>query len=233
MFKRTHFSALLLLIFIVLHRTETVLAQNLIHSKGNEIEMSAPANDSFLITDPASGRQWLKVLVPKPIKLNREPLYPCKLLSSPLRYKGPEASYHTFLFNQLKKELDKLADGIYFFNISILIFNKEGQLVYYSYNGLHKASTFNNKPALNNVGFNDNGTQSEIIIDTEGETTNPDLLIDKIDNKIIKLLNKVPQMHAGQLNNNVVSCYCSMFNAQNVIQVKDHVATFWANADAL
>jgi hypothetical protein len=210
------------------------MAQNIINIHGNEIEMSAAYNDSTIVQDPSSGRNMLMIKKPIPIKLNKEPIYWANTLNTPAVFKGTDAHYHTYLFKQLQNELNKLADGIYFFSIQQFVINKQGKPVYYVFNGLHKASTFNNTPAQNNTGFNNNETSNkEMIIDSEGELANPQTLIDKLNRKMKTLLDAAPAMQPALLNGHTVNYQCILFDANNVIQVKNHIATFWASENSL
>jgi len=204
--KSFHLLRAFLLVVLCLQNNMQVRAQYIINIHGNEIEMSAAYNDSAMVKDPSSGRHLLMIKKPKPIKLNKEPIYSAADVSTPAMWRSNDSHFHTYLFNQLQSDLNKLSDGIYFFTIQQLLINKQGKLVYFVFNGLHKASTFNNKPAENNTGFNNNGTgDKEFIIDADGELTNPQSLIDKINRKMKALLDAAPAMQPALLNGHAVN----------------------------
>lgn len=205
-----------------------------INYNGNTLEMSSATNDTLYVADPVSQRKVMRVTKPAPLKLNSEKIYNASEVTSGPRYTGDEGHYHTFIFNKLQKELNKLNDGIYFFSINDVIINKDGKLVYYFFDGLHKAATFNNKAAASNVGFSNYAfVDNDIITDPDGEEKNPAELVSLISQRAKNLLDNAPQMQPAMLNGNAVNYRCKMFNADNTIQVKNHVATYSASDDAL
>lgn len=205
-----------------------------INHNGYLLEMSSAANDTVYVQDPVSGRRLMRIIRPKPLQLNREKIYNTSEITTGPKYTGDEGHYHTLIFNTLQKELNKLNDGIYYFSINDAIINKDGKLVYFVFDGLRKAATFNNKAAAANVGFSNYALEdNDIINDKEGEEKNPAVLVDLINQRVKTLLDNMPLVQPAQLNGKAVNYLCKMFNADNTIQVKDHVATFSATDDAL
>ncbi len=226
--------SLLLLAILAIVNSAFSQAPAIVSINGNALEMSAKANDTIYVQDPVTGNKLTRVTKPKPLNLNGEKIYTASELTSAPKYTGDEGHYHTLIFNKLQKELNKLNDGIYYFSIDNMVINKEGKLVYFTFGGLHKAATFNNKAASANVGFSNYAfVDNDIINDTEGEEKNPVELTDLINKRVKPLLDNFPKLQPAQLNGEPVNYACKMFNADNTIQVRNHVATFSPTENAL
>jgi hypothetical protein len=197
--------------------------------------MSSAKDDTIYVADPVSNHVLVRVMKPQPVKLNGEQIYPSSQVTTEAKYIGDEGNFHTYIFNKLKSQLNTLVDGMYFFSISNVVISKEGKLVYYVYEGIHKAATFNNKAVNTDLGINKQTLQpygNPIILDAE-DNVQPESK-DIINEKVKELLkNPALQFKPAELDKKPVNYQTTMFTIDNTIQVRNHAATFSASDNAL
>lgn len=113
--------------------------------KGNTIEFSdKPTIDTIYIEDPITGEITMQLtkLVPAPIKLNGEAIYPYHELKRNTDKgitKPPGVTLtvlKTYLLTNMDGFISELPDGTYHLNMDHIIIDKEGRIVYYKVGNL-------------------------------------------------------------------------------------------------
>jgi hypothetical protein len=175
---------------------------NMVTYRGNTFEYyQDPRVDTQIITDPVTNQQITRYIKfdPVPVKMNGTRIYgnnqTGSLTSSPEPY-AKNGSVEDYLFRNLAKTLDRLPDGIYRIELNNVVVDTKGKIVYYEYGGITNANK--NTPA-----------------DIEKA------LPEEIDH----LLNNVPAMKPGKMQNNNVISTSDIFLREYKIEVKDHKST--------
>ncbi len=133
-----------------------------------------------------------------PVRLNGEPVYSEGDITTDPEYTG-EGTFEQYIFDGMKKELDKLDDGMYFVRLSYLIIDKNDRVAYYSNDGIVPQNI--KKPL-------DEATKA------------------KLKNMLGALTEQSRGFRAGTLNGQAVNAYLAWgFNMHNKIVVRDHNAS--------
>jgi hypothetical protein len=131
-----------IIIFLFLCAAYSGAAQQEISFNGNTFTMSPV--DTINVIDPVSGSAEILFEPPRPVSLNKEPIYridTLKILPAFRAGKTGEQKLSAWLFDHLKSTLDTLDDGKYILSVTNAVIDKKGRLVYYEFGGIKKLVT--------------------------------------------------------------------------------------------
>lgn len=175
---------------------------NKVTFKGNTFEMKVTPPDTIQVQDPVSGEMQYLVtrMEPRPLKMNGQAIHDEDEITRDRAF-PTDNSYNNlgeYLTEKQKEEFEKLPDGKYILNVSNIVVNTSGNIVYYDYSGLSANTSIKVPEDL----------QKRIAQKTQ-------ILLDKVD------------MKPARLNGKAVVCYLSKDDAShNQIIVQDHKVTF-------
>lgn len=169
---------------------------NKVTYRGNTFELGNALQDTIIIVDPVTGGEITKYIKrpPMPETINGIKIYkPAELTTQPQGY-TQNGMLQDYVFRKISGMLNELPDGTYDLDISSLVIDKNGKIVYYEGEGFRQ---YNNRV--------------------------PDRTRDAIAAKIDEILYDAPAMKPGQVNGNSVTSlsYITTF-ANYEIEVKDH-----------
>lgn len=197
---------------------------NIIAFNGNRFEFNEPKKDSILVEDPQTGKiETLLISVnPVPIKMNNEEIYYNNKLSAEARPNTQEGSISVFIFQSLKKELEKLPNGQYFVQLNNLVIDKKGKLVYYDKveQSLGKEEYhFTNK--ADEMPFAKPVSKDKLAANMDKKNTLTPALKKETEQKIVEVLEKINFIPGNIDGKNVISG----LNTEMDFTVKNHVAS--------
>ncbi|MES2702922.1 MAG: hypothetical protein V4649_09800 [Bacteroidota bacterium] len=135
-----------------------------------------------------------------PDKLNGEKIYDPSFMVTPPAFPARDTNLHFYIVNALRDEFSKLPDGNYNFDISNVVVNKEGRIVYCTYRGVESAL-----PKKRRVMVPD---ETQVLI----------------ENKLTSVLKNAPAMMPARKNAASVPFVIASLPPKACIQVKNHVA---------
>ncbi len=111
--------------------------------KGNTFEYSKPDIDTIYNTNLSTGKMdtSYQQSTPHIVSMNGKPL-PGDAEKAPV-YTGSDKDLRDYLLKNMREELGKLKDGQYSFNISNIIINEEGRIVYFDYQDMTRSEVEN------------------------------------------------------------------------------------------
>ncbi len=173
---------------------------NTISYKGNKFEMSPAMHDTIAIVDPVTGveRTMVTTLDPKPITMNGNKIYNSNELNKKTTFNIKEASIKEYLMNQIGKKLSQLPNGYYNMQVSNIVIDEKGKLVFYTFNGLTKMH-----------------------IDKNDQAAIPVVMKNEIDKNIHNALNNL-EGTPGQYQNTNAPSLVTEIDLNNSIEIKDH-----------
>jgi hypothetical protein len=172
---------------------------NIVIYRGNKFELSDPSpKDTVIVIDPVSGKQMMKVVqkVPVPVKMNGEKIY-CNEDYNGMKNEMGTPAYNPagfnvynlkeYLISNLAEEFKNFPDGDYVIDLSHVVMDKYGKIVYFEYGGI-------------NLG-------KMVVADRKADTAkqvsfsniSPDIQ-KKIANKVYDLLNNAPAHSPATFN---------------------------------
>lgn len=175
---------------------------NVVTYRGNKFEYNPKGQvDTMILVDPVTAQEVVKYIKKDlvPVKMNGTTIYGSYVTGQPTSDPEPYAtngSIPDYLFRNLSKDLNTLPDGTYRLDLTNVVVDLKGKIVYYEYSGLR-----------------DNTGKEPL----ELEKTLP--------GKIDKLLNNVPTLKPAKMNNNNVTALADAFFPAYKIEVKNHKAT--------
>ena len=99
---------------------------------GHTFEMSdliqQPA--TFLVGGEESGEESYINIMPRPVKMDGQPIYSAEDLTKAPAYAGPARNIMEDLFNRIKPSLQKLNDGGYMLDMPAIVVDEAGKVVY-------------------------------------------------------------------------------------------------------
>ncbi len=111
---------------------------NKVTYRGNTFTLSEPMHDTVEMIDPVSGNTTTKVIIkdPTPIKMNGKTIveYP----NEPARYTGGDKDLRKYLLTNMREELGNLKEGYYKLEISDIIIDANGKIVYFDYQDMKR-----------------------------------------------------------------------------------------------
>jgi hypothetical protein len=75
----------------------------------------------------------------RPATLNGEKLYSHSLMATAPQYRDKDTTLRFYILSNLKADFNNLPDGIYNFNLTDIVVDKEGRIVYSRYGGVEMA----------------------------------------------------------------------------------------------
>ena len=114
---------------------------NKVSWQGNTFELSDVTYDTMILVDPVNGEQMTKAVKhdPVPVKMNGKQI-PAKVDDQP-QYKGKDRDLRDYIVRNMKSELSRLDDGKYALDISDVIVDQKGRIVYFHYEDLKRSKT--------------------------------------------------------------------------------------------
>ncbi len=109
--------------------------------RGNKFELSEEKIDTVILIDPVTNQESTKIFRkdPTPVKMNGQPIV--HETDKDPYYTGNDKGLRDFLIKGLKKELSKLDNGSYRLDISNIIVDANGKIVYFDYRDMKRSKT--------------------------------------------------------------------------------------------
>jgi hypothetical protein len=214
---------------------------NIVTWRGNTIELSISNLDTIIVIDPVTGKEETIVEQrdPEPIKINGQSI-PSNLIENN-SFTGSDKDLRTYLLKNLRNELGALEDGTYDLNISDILIDENGRIVYFNFPEVKRIKSINDinpksgttntsdpninvpagakKPTVpgkkeNNFNRINNNAFYETIRNADQQA---------IFNKILDLLGTAPVFIPAKLDGkNVISKYNTSLLFLNNFKIKDH-----------
>ena len=206
---------------------------NTVTYKGNKFELSDPKQDTMSIIDPVTGKENTVVarLAPKPVKMNGKQI-PADVDKQPY-FTGSDDGLRAYVLKRLRKELDKLDDGMYELDISNIVIDETGKIVYFDFAGVrgNKLDDGTTSAANNNVTsvtITDKNAPADLkgqklalsksgTAITISKTTEQELL-----NKLCKIMGDGTLYLPATLNGKKVPCIENSSDFWKRFKIKDH-----------
>ena len=157
--------------------------------------------DTQTVSDPVSGKVVTKYSTadPIPLKMNGIRIYNMDEVTQRPEPLPGKNTIELTIFKGVSTDLNKLPDGSYYLYVSNLIIDNKGKLVFYEYDGLTSK---------------------------RNKTKVPAEIKRSIDGKIDSVINNVPIVKPGKMNNNTVIVRSDAMLSNYTIVVKKHKAIF-------
>ena len=179
---------------------------NVVTYRGNKFTLIALPNDTVTMIDPVTGKEVTKIImhdtIPNyPDKVNGEKIYPNWTLQTPATVNAANGKIEEYLVKKLTPTFNKLPDGNYYLDISNVVVDKNGKVIYYNYGGFRE------------YDHND---------DNDSNPKIPKNILDAISKKIDPLMANAPKMNPGKVDGKNVFVVSDVSMAFYGITVKDH-----------
>ncbi len=196
--------------------------------RGNTFEYDGQTlTDTVIVTDPVTGSELTKVIRRDPTisKMNGIPVYGTYLHPEEIEQAEPYASdgsVENRILKGISTEVSSLPDGKYIIDLSMLIADKTGKVVYYQYNGIRRVQEF----VASSKTLSD-GNSFERIEKSNAEVNNQDAAKKAIARKIDQVINTLPKLKPAKLKGKNVAAAVYTFTGgfHYELSVKDHKAT--------
>jgi hypothetical protein len=113
---------------------------NIVTYRGNKFEISEPRFDTITNTDPGTKETYMQVIRfdPTPIKMNGSKIYTTDEVESGGSYSDKNTAFMESVLKPLSDELIKLPDGLFSVDVSNIVFDANGKVAYYEFNGVQR-----------------------------------------------------------------------------------------------
>jgi beta-lactamase regulating signal transducer with metallopeptidase domain len=110
--------------------------------RGNTIELSIASTDTMTLVDPVTGKELQKIMLhdAKAISVNGKPIPSEVDIEDYPVFKGSDKNMREYLLKNMKTELSKLDDGYYRLEISDILIDEHGRIVYFDYKEMKKSN---------------------------------------------------------------------------------------------
>jgi BlaR1 peptidase M56 len=179
---------------------------NFITYKGNTFESKNPTTDTFMLLDPVTGKEEMKVVKtePAPFKMNGQPIYGAGDVSIKPEFKVKDITFADFIMKKILPKLNALPDGTYHLFLFNVIVGSDGQIVFYDYNGI-----------------------SRVQFSHKGNDPVPDALKKDINDAVVQFMSSDERWFVpGKKNGQNVVVLDESYEISHEIEVKDHQAKF-------
>ena len=112
---------------------------NTVTYKGNKFELSGPLADTISLTDPVTGKEKTMITKRDPVPVSMNGVTVQTKVDKPAYFKESETNLRAYLLKHLKKELENLKDGNYSLNISDVVVDEHGKVVYFKYADMRRS----------------------------------------------------------------------------------------------
>ncbi len=178
---------------------------NKVTYKGNTFELYAPPGDTVYIENPMTGKMEMKVMKiePAPIKMNNIQLLTADDVEEIPVLKGtPDNRLMAGASGQNRALLEKLEDGEYRISVRQLVVGKEGEILYFKWDGIENTKWENGKYL----------------------PTNPQNIKEEFDTRFERFVEKLEFHPAIKEGKPIV---CSMYDLEPfTVVVKNHQVSF-------
>jgi len=214
---------------------------NMVTYRGNKFLMSDIQRDTIKMINPSTGKEDTRIVQkdPEPIKMNGETIYHENInIGSVVKYTGPDANIRVTLLKYVRPELEKLKDGMYTMNLSDIVVDEQGNIVYFNYEDMRRSRPQEeisdaDKKAPLQATLHEN---RQIMVSVAGKpaealhrTNNPGYyedidkdLQDAIYKKVCQFLNETKSYEPGKVDGKNVIVVTSPMFFWNHFKVKDH-----------
>jgi hypothetical protein len=135
----------------------------------------------------------------KPQTLNGEKIYNShSMTATGPAYRNKDTSLHFYILSSLKNEFNALPDGVYNFYLNDIVVDKDGKIVYCSYDGVEMAASNKHKVAV------------------------PQDVQTNIQNKLREVITNMPPLVAAHKEGKFVPYVVKGIPPASSIQVKNH-----------
>lgn len=175
---------------------------NVVTYRGNTFEYEPPSKADTQTMKDASGETIVRYITknPIPIKFNGKKLCTTDDVTSRPEPKEKYRTIESHLLNGLSAEFAKLPDGGYWIDLTNVVLNDYGKVIYYEYNG-----------------FEANSKSPKVSAD----------IAKAIAGKIDDLMMTAPQYVPAKINGKAVPVRTDVVTTEYKIEVTDHHPSFW------
>ena len=176
---------------------------NKVTYRGNTFELSKATFDTMTLIDPVTGSEIVKVVQhdPQPIKMNGKQI-PTDVDKNPV-YTGSEKDLRDYLLKNMKDVLSKLDDGQYWLDISNILIDEHGRIVYFDYSEMKRSKTAGE---VNDANFG---------------TINKNLQ-EEIYDKVCRLMEVAPGFQPGTIGGKKAVSYYHLVDFWNNFKIQNH-----------
>lgn len=182
---------------------------------GNQFEMTEARYDTQILVNPVTEEEEMRIscTAPRPVKMNAELIVTRPEMPPILAASGK--SLQRYLYAGLQPYLEELNDGAYYLDLTDVLVDATGKIVYYNFNGLQTWNARN---------VSDNKPVPKVILDAS--------LRKKINNTVETLLKNAPAYTPATHHGKKVLAFAHPDFMSNFIQVKAHQVML-TSADAI
>ncbi len=111
---------------------------NKVTYRGNTFTLSDPARDTVEMIDPSTGITTTKVVIkdPTPVMMNGKPV--AETPNEQPKYTGGDKDLRKYMLTNMRQELGNLKDGYYKLDISDIIIDENGKIVYFDFQDMKR-----------------------------------------------------------------------------------------------
>jgi len=111
---------------------------NKVTYRGNTFTLSEATHDTVEVMDPSTGATTTKVVIkdPTPVKMNGKPIV--ENAKEQAKYTGGDKDLRKYMLTNMRQELGNLKDGCYKLDISDIVIDENGKIVYFDYQDMKR-----------------------------------------------------------------------------------------------
>lgn len=113
---------------------------NIVTYKGNKFELSKGSTDTMLMEDPSTKEERQIIVHTHPIvkKMNGNKLCSTDDVTTQPEPYAKDGPLEEYILKNLSDELNTLPDGSYTMDVSEIVFDNKGKVIFYQYGGFNK-----------------------------------------------------------------------------------------------